>query len=148
VGVEVADVGIQEDEDVADRLVDGPAQGLPLAVRSVARSPPDHPGPGRTRLCRGGIAGAVVDHEDLVDERHLVDERRHDAADDGTHGRRLVPSGQAHRDPAPRLGSGEGTGSELAGGEGPHAHRRTLSQDRLVLAWAPAGQDLDGADRP
>ena len=63
--------------------------------------------PASAATSRGAVLRVVVDHQDLVDQRRVLDERDADALDDGPYRLGLVPGRQAHRDDLAVLGVDE-----------------------------------------
>lgn len=119
---EVGDVGVAPDDEIAGGGVERFPQRVALAFartgvgQHIDRADDTSPGRGRRRA--GAVGRAVVDHHDLVDERHSLDELGADGLDDVADRRHLVARGHANRDGVRALGVDEVTRVEIAVGEG------------------------------
>ena len=71
---------------------------IPGPARAARRSSATHAGALPGRGLGGGVGRAVVDHDDLVDERRVLDQVAAHGGDDLADGRRLVAGREAHRD--------------------------------------------------
>src|SRR5207248_4638881 len=122
-GTEVAHVGVAPDDDVAI----GHEQRLPHGVALAGAGPElggdfggrDDAGAGTGGPGRRAVGRAVVDDDDLVDQRLLAHEVTAHGRDDRADRGRLVASRQAHGDPLVALGLDQAVDGELAVVEGP-----------------------------
>ena len=142
---EVAHIGVEPAHDVTAARVQRQPQRVALAraAGDVGEDLVDRDDPGALPACGfgSGVGRAVVDHDDLVDQRRVLHQVAADGRDDLSDRRLLVTRRQAHRDGGATglLGGDERSDVELRG-----SHRTRVGK----RASAQAGELAPPVDRP